>query len=84
MGAIQRGYYTEYNANVKWIVYQDEIVGCGCFKKTRESTVELNGCLLHECPQIWFCYNDNCTELEQWAKELNYNDCRFRNIIQAN
>jgi GNAT superfamily N-acetyltransferase len=62
----------EYNANVV-IVYQDEIaVGCGCFKKQAESTVELKRMYVAANARKFGFATMIITELEQWAKELNY------------
>lgn len=62
----------EYNSNVV-IVYQDEIaVGCGCFKKQAESTVELKRMYVAANARKFGFATMIITELEQWAKELNY------------
>ena len=62
----------EYNANVV-LIYQDQIaVGCGCFKKYGEGTIELKRMYVSANARKLGFATKLINELEQWAKELNY------------
>jgi GNAT superfamily N-acetyltransferase len=62
----------EFNGNVV-LIYQDEIaVGCGCFKKQNDGTVELRRMFVTENARGLGYAKLLINELENWAKELNY------------
>ena len=62
----------EFNPHVV-LLYQDEIaVGCGCFKEKDESTVELKRMFVLESARGLGFAKLLITQLESWAKELNY------------
>jgi len=55
------------------LYYDYKPVACGCFKKFDENTVEIKRMFVQKDQRKKGLSKKILTELEQWAKELNYN-----------